>query len=503
MTPPKKVYSHYQNTAPLIDILNILKKQQDAAFYAPGHKRGQGINSSLSSLLGKKVFQSDLPELPELGNLFIPDEAIEKAQNLAAEAFGARRTWFLINGSSCGIVAAILAVCNPGDKIIVPRNIHHSITTGLIMSGAVPIFLYPKCDSKWNLPLNITPSILEATLEKYHNIKAVLIIHPTYHGICGNISEIVKITHSYNIPLLVDEAHGAHFQFHEILPSSALSAGADLSVQSTHKVLSAMTQASMLHIQGNLIDEHRINQTLQFIQSSSPSSLLLASLDGARQQIVIDGHKLLNKTIKLSKLSRNKINDIDGFSTLSLVEKKPEFYDLDITRLTVDISSLGVSGWQVDKILRTKLNVTAELPMLSSLTFIISIGNTEEDITALVKAFLKLKKIIHSSSSGIVIPSSPCNLKFFSSLSISPRDAFFASKKIVFIEKSIGLISGEMLCPYPPGIPTIMPGEVITNEAIEYLLKIKQQGGIITGCSNKDLKTIKVICSKSTNYLDS
>ncbi len=493
MTLPKNIYSHNQDTTPLIDILNTLKKNQDAAFYAPGHKRGQGINASLLSLLGEEVFKSDVPELPEIGNLFIPDKAIEKAQDLAAEAFGARRTWFLINGSSCGIVAAILAVCNPGDRIIVPRNIHHSVTTGLIMSGAIPVFLYPECDSKLGLPLNITPRILKIALEKYHNIKAVLIIHPTYHGICGNIAEIVKITHSYNIPLLVDEAHGAHFQFHKALPASALSVGADLSVQSTHKVLGAVTQASMLHIQGNLIDEYKLNQVLQLVQSSSPSNLLLASLDGARQQIVIDGQKMLSKTIELSELSIDKINNIEGFSTLSLIKKKPEFYDLDITRLTIDISSLGVSGWEIDKILRTKLNVTAELPMLSSLTFIISIGNTEEDIAALVSSFMELKKIIHTSSLRMTIPFSSYKSKSFSSLSISPRDAFFASKKIVSAEKSIGLISGEMLCPYPPGIPIIMPGELITNKAIEYLLKIKQQGGIITGCSHQDLKTIKVI----------
>ena len=493
MTIFDNICSSDQNRAPLIEALNVLRKRNDAAFYAPGHKRGQGISELMLSLLGKKVFKSDLPELPELGNLFVPDEAIKEAQDLAAEAFGAKRTWFLVNGSSCGIAAGILAVCNPGDKIIVPRNIHHSVITGLILSGAIPVFLYPQCYSTWDLPLNITPKSLKATLKRHGNIKAVLIIHPTYHGICGNIKEIVKVTHSYNIPLLVDEAHGAHFQFHSALPSSALSEGADLSIQSTHKVLGAITQASMLHLQGNLINENKINQALQLMQSSSPSNLLLASLDGARQQIMIDGQKLLNKTIKLSELARSEINNINGFSTLELINKKPEFYDLDITRLTIDISSLGVSGWKIDKVLRTKFNVTAELPMLSSLTFIISIGNNKKDIISLVKALIGLKEMTLSSCSELSIPYLSYESKVFSCFNMSPRDAFFASKKIVPIEKSAGLISGEVLCPYPPGIPIIMPGEIITGEAIKYLVKIKQQGGIIAGCDNQDLKTIKVI----------
>ncbi|ACB53765.1 lysine decarboxylase [Crocosphaera subtropica ATCC 51142] len=480
-----------QDTTPLIDVLTTLKNKPDAAFYVPGHKRGQGISDPLLSLLGETVFQADLPELPELGNLFAPDEAVAKAQILASEAFGADQTWFLVNGSTCGIIAAIVATCGPGDKVIVPRNAHQSVIMGLIVSGAVPIFLNPEYDPTWDLALSITPKALEAALKEHSDVKAVLLVYPTYHGVCGDIESIVAITHRYNIPLLVDEAHGAHFNFHKALPPSALSMGADLSVQSTHKVLSAMTQASMLHLQGDRIDPQRVSQALQLVQSTSPSYLLLASLDGARQQMALQGERLLTQTIELSKLAVEKIKEINKLSVLELKEKRPGFHDLDITRLTVNVTGLGITGLEVDDIFREKLEVTAELPMLSHLAFIISIGNTKQDIYKLIDAFTNLNNYFFSSSNCLF--SSSSHLLNPSPWKLSPRDAFFSPKKSVKIEQSIGKISGELICPYPPGIPVLMPGEMITSEAITYLRQIQQLGGMISGCTDTTLKKINVV----------
>ncbi|MDJ0728495.1 MAG: aminotransferase class I/II-fold pyridoxal phosphate-dependent enzyme [Crocosphaera sp.] len=491
MTISSNSFFYRQETTPLIDVLTILKNKPDAAFYVPGHKRGQGISDPLLSLLGEAVFQADIPELPELGNLFAPDEAVAKAQILASEAFGADQTWFLVNGSTCGIIAAIVATCRPGDKIIVPRNTHQSVIMGLIISGAVPIFLNPEYDPTWDLALSITPSALEAALQANSHVKAVLLVYPTYHGVCGDIQSIVAITHRHNIPLLVDEAHGAHFKFHEALPPSALSVGADLSVQSTHKVLGAMTQASMLHLQGDRIDPHKISQALQLVHSTSPSYLLLASLDGARQQMALHGESLLTQTIELSQLAIENIQKIDNLSVLELDEKRPGFHDLDITRLTVNVSGLGISGLEIDDIFREKLEVTAELPMLSHLAFIISIGNTKQDINKLINAFKTLNNYFRSSP-NFLFSSSP-HLLNPSPLELSPRDAFFAPKQTIKIEESIGKISGEIICPYPPGIPVLMPGEIITCEAIDYLIHIKQLGGVISGCTDTMLKKINVV----------
>ncbi|MDJ0658043.1 MAG: aminotransferase class I/II-fold pyridoxal phosphate-dependent enzyme [Crocosphaera sp.] len=491
MTRSSDSFFYRQETTPIIDVLTTLKNKPDATFYVPGHKRGQGISDPLRSLLGETVFQADLPELPELGNLFAPDEAIAKAQTLASEAFGADQTWFLVNGSTCGIIAAIVATCGPGDKIIVPRNTHQSVIMGLIVSGAVPIFLNPEYDPSWDLALSITPDALEAALNENSDVKAVLLVYPTYHGVCGDIQTIAAIAHRHNIPLLVDEAHGAHFKFHEALPPSALSMGADLTVQSTHKVLGAMTQASMLHIQGDRINPQKISQALQLVHSTSPSYLLLASLDGARQQMALQGEKLLTKTIELSQLAIENIKKIDKLSVLELTEKRPGFHDLDITRLTVNVTALGLSGLEVDDIFREKLEVTAELPMLSHLAFIISIGNNKQDIKKLINAFKTLNHYF-SSSPNALFSSSP-HLLNPSPLKLSPRDAFFAPKQTIKIEQSIGKISGELICPYPPGIPVLMPGEIITNEAIDYLTQIKQLGGTISGCTDTSLQRIKIV----------
>ncbi|MGL4883644.1 MAG: aminotransferase class I/II-fold pyridoxal phosphate-dependent enzyme, partial [Waterburya sp.] len=248
----------YSTNSPLVNALLQAAKQPHAAFYAPGHKQGKGSNSNFKNLIGITALTADLPELPELDNLFAPAGVIEEAQQLAAETFGATKTWFLINGSTCGVIAAILATCRAGDKIILPRNIHQSAIAGLVLSGAIPIFINPEYDVKEGLAYNLTSTAVKQALIEHPDTKAVMLLHPTYQGVCSDLAAIAEITHQYNIPLLVDEAHGAHFAFHPDLPPSAMSVGADLAIQSTHKVLSAMTQASMLHLQGNRVSERQI-----------------------------------------------------------------------------------------------------------------------------------------------------------------------------------------------------------------------------------------------------
>jgi arginine decarboxylase len=379
-----------QTKTPLLDALRDRTNHPHAPFYAPGHKRGQGISGPLVDLFGATVFRSDLPELPELDNLFNPEGAIAEAQDLAAEAFGAKSTRFLANGSTCGIIAAILATCGPGDKIILPRNIHSSAISGLILSGAIPIFVNPEYDRTWDIANSITPEATASALEQHPDAKAVMMVYPTYHGVCGDLRAIAQITHQYNIPLLVDEAHGAHFNFHPNLPEPALSAGADLTVQSIHKTLGAMTQASMLHVKGDRIDIQKLNRALQLVQSTSPSYILLASLDAARQQIALHGEQLMTKTLLLAEKARSRISLIPGLSVLEPLNT-PGFAALDRTRLTVKVSDLGITGFAADEILHSELAVTAELPMPQHLTFIISLGNTETDIDNLVKALTILE----------------------------------------------------------------------------------------------------------------
>jgi arginine/lysine/ornithine decarboxylase len=483
-------FANYQSQAqtPLLTALQVLSRQKEAAFYAPGHKRGEGISQSLEKVLGRLVFRADLPELPELDNLFAPEGVIAEAQQLAANLFGAERTWFLINGSTCGIIAAILATCTTGEKTIVPRNIHRSAIAGLILSGAIPIFINPEYDPLNDLAYSITPEAVEKALKQHPDTKAVMMLYPTYQGIGGDIEAIARLTHQRDIPLLVDEAHGAHFAFHRDLPPSALSAGADLTVQSTHKTLGAMTQASMLHLQGQRIDPERISHALQLLQSTSPSYLLLASLDAARQQMALEGEKLMTKTLQLADIARNKLAVISHLSILEPLDHSGFTY-LDRTRLTVNVTQLGLTGFEADAILRQQLGVTAELPLPRHLTFIISLGNTTEDIDKLLQAFTLLSQSPHSPvspSPHLPVPPSPHS-------PVSPREAFFAPTITLPVEQTPNRICAELICPYPPGIPVLMPGEAIAPEAIDYLRQVLALGGTITGCSDPTLKTLKVI----------
>jgi len=496
-----------QESTPLLDALRGCVRSPNAPFYAPGHKRGQGISDRLRELFGSQVFQADLPELPELDNLFAPEGVILQAQQLAADAFGADRTWFLANGSTSGVVAAILATCGPGDKIVLPRNVHQSAVSGLILSGAIPIFLAPEYDPKFDIAHSITPASISEALASHPDAKAVMMVYPTYYGVCGGIEVIAHIAHQHNIPLLVDEAHGPHFGFHPDLPMSALAAGADLTVQSTHKVLSALTQAAMLHTQGMRVDTDRLSKSLQLVQSTSPSYLLLASLDAARHQMATQGKELIEGTLALANRARSRINQIPGLFTLTPNHAgSPGFLSLDETRLTVAVSNLGIDGFQADELLHQQFGVTAELPSLQHLTFIVSLGNTDSDINQLIQAFEQLANEMNQKSGvkgqgaaegNLIIrcQSSITNYptQNFSPPPLSPRDAFFSSFEMLPIEQSIDRISAELVCPYPPGIPVLLPGEAISFEALDYLHQVLASGGIVSGCTNPTLKTLKVV----------
>ncbi|MBC1239356.1 aminotransferase class I/II-fold pyridoxal phosphate-dependent enzyme [Nostoc sp. 2RC] len=485
-----------QNQTPLLDALKANATRSHAAFYMPGHKQGKGISQPLADLLGKAVFRADLTELADLDNLSTPQGVIQEAQQLAAEAFGASQTWFLVNGSTCGIEAAILATCGNGDKIILPRNVHSSAIAGLILSGAIPIFLNPEYDSVLDIAHSITPTAVESALQQHPDAKAVLTVYPTYYGVCGDLNAIANITHQYNIPLLVDEAHGAHFRFHPKLPTPALAAGADLTVQSIHKVLGAMTQASMLHVQGNRIDSDRISKALQLLQSTSPSYILLASLDAARQQMALHGKLLMSQTLQLAQEARTKISQLPGLSVLEMPQLggTPGFVALDKTRLTVTVSNLGLTGFAADDVLDEKFAVTAEFPSQQHLTFIITMGNTTADIQQLIQGFTALAQEYRRTNATVknyiwqdFSPTAASNLY------LSPREAFFAASETLPLAKTCHRICTEIVCPYPPGIPVLMPGELITKSVLDYLQQIQGMGGFISGCHDTSLKTLKVV----------
>jgi arginine decarboxylase len=481
-----------QTNAPLLQALQTAAQRSNAAFHTPGHKRGQGISAEFANLLGMKAFQADLPELPELDNLFAPEGVILDAQALAADAFGAEQTWFLANGSTCGIEAAVLATCRPGDKLILPRNVHQSAIAALILSGAIPVWLEPEVDREWAIAHSVNPNQVTIALSQHPDAKAILLVSPTYYGMCGNLEAIAQLAHAHHIPLLIDEAHGAHFAFHPDLPMPALQAGADLTVQSTHKTLSALTQAAMLHVQGDRIDRDRLSRALQLVQSTSPSYLLLASLDAARQQMATQGKPLLDSALKLAAIVRTSLAKLPQFAVLQPDRAPtPGGVALDPLRLTVSVAELGLSGFEADEWLHRQ-GVTCELPGLHHLTFIWTHGNTVEDGDRLVKGLTAL------SQKALLTRPKPEKPRLTSSqfplplALLSPRQAFFADQRVVPVQEAIAQPSAELICPYPPGIPVLIPGEIITAEAIGWLRQILDAGGILTGCTDPSLQTLKI-----------
>ncbi|HBR00913.1 MAG TPA: lysine decarboxylase [Cyanobacteria bacterium UBA11691] len=490
-----------QAKTPILDALRHYVTHPHAPFYTPGHKRGVGISRPLADLFGSLVFQADLSELPDLDNLYAPDGTIREAQDLAAQAFGADRTWFLVNGSTVGVMAAILATCTSGEKIILPRNIHSSAISGLILSGAMPIFVNPEYDPDWDMVNSVTPMSIQKALTQHPDAKAVMMVYPTYQGVCGDVEAIAQLCHDSHIPLIVDEAHGPHFHFHPDLPPSALSCGADVAIQSSHKVLGAMTQASMLHLKGARIEPEAIRRSLQLLQSTSPSYLLLASLDAARQQMALQGESLISQTLQLAERAQQSLKTIPQLKVLETKISKG-FLALDPTRLNVKVTSCGLTGYQADRLLHDRHGVIAELPSAQSLTFIISLGNTQADIDQLVQGLAQIcpTQGTHECSSDptvlqrwqeeclFVHPSS-----FLISPTLSPRQAFFSQTETLPLEQTDERICAEIICPYPPGIPAIMPGEMINMSALDYLQQVLSLGGTISGCSDPTLKTLKVV----------
>ncbi len=491
-----------QTRVPLLTAIAQAANRDHAAFYAPGHKHGQGASEELRRLVGQSALQSDLPELPELDNLFAPTGAIAAAQELAAQAFGAEDTFFLANGSTGGIQAALLAVSSPDSHVLVPRNAHQSVFAGLILTGATPIYIASLHDDRWDLAWGVTAAQIEQALRTYPAIQTVVVVSPSYHGVCADLAAIAHCVHQHNSVLIVDEAHGAHLGWHPNLPQGAIAAGADIVIQSTHKTLGAMTQASMLHVQGQRVNRDRLRQSLQLTQSTSPNYLLLASLDAARQQLATSGTELLEQTLAIAQKIRADLKQLPEFAVLSqqhLSATSPNF-QLDPTRLVVDVADLGLTGFAADEFLHEQQHVTAELPTLRQLAFILSLGNRPQDGDRLVAALSALAQQVEPLQSYEGLSSTPLgNLSPPAPLAqppLTPRDAFFADAIAVPLEQAAGAIAADSLCPYPPGIPLVLAGERITDAVIATLQSIHQSGGVITGNPDYTWQTLRVLKPK-------
>ncbi|MCT2538109.1 aminotransferase class I/II-fold pyridoxal phosphate-dependent enzyme [Aquibacillus koreensis] len=480
-----------QNETPLFSGLLQHTMKKPIQFHIPGHKKGVGMDPVFRNFIGDNALSIDLINIQPLDDLHHPTGMIKEAQDLAAEAFGADYTFFSVQGTSGAIMTMVLSVCGPGDKIIVPRNIHKSVTTAIIFSGATPIFIHPEVDKNLGISHGITPVVVEKALQAHPDAKAVLVINPTYFGVAADLKKIVEIAHAYHVPVLVDEAHGVHIHFHDQLPISAMQAGADLAATSVHKLGGSMTQSSILNLREGLVSHERVQSVLSMLTTTSTSYILLASLDVARKQLAVKGEELINRTIELAQKTRNAINDIPNLYCVgSEILGSDATFNYDPTKMIISVKKLGMTGYDVEVWLRENYNIEVELSDMYNILCIVTPGDTEEETGMLVHALKQLANDTRITATEkkvqVSIPDIPL-------LALSPRDAFYAETEVVQLSDAAGRISAESIMIYPPGIPIFIPGEIISEENIAYIDQNMEAGLPVQGLEDESLQTIHVI----------
>lgn len=485
-----------QTETPLLTAILNYVNEDVIPFHTPGHKQGRGMDPVLASIVGRPTLALDLSLMEEMDDLHEPHGCIKDAQDLAAELYGADHSFFVVNGTTGGIYAMILTIAGPGDKIIVPRNAHRSIIGGIILSGAIPIFMQPEVDHDLGLAMGVTPETVEHAVRQHPDAKGVVIINPTYYGVATDLKRIVDIVHAHNMPVVVDEAHGPHLKFSERLPIQALDAGADICAQSTHKILGAMTQCSIVHCQNGRISIPRLKAMLQLVQSTSPNYILLASLDVARMQMATQGEKLIGRAVQLADWTRQEINKIPGLYAFG--EEKignPGVYSIDPTKITVTVKGLGLTGAEAERILRHHYKVQVELSDMYNILFLITLGDSEYEVQRLVDA-LRGMAAEHAGSSDFAAVVNAYSHDGYPDLPeqvVSPRQALFGRTRKVPFSESAGMICAEIVTFYPPGIPLLCPGEKITVEVINYCRKLQAADLHVSGPEDYSLATIKVV----------
>ncbi|MGL5415805.1 MAG: aminotransferase class I/II-fold pyridoxal phosphate-dependent enzyme [Clostridium sp.] len=477
-----------QERAPIYEALNWYKSQRIVPFDVPGHKQGRG-NKELREFLGEDCLAVDVNSMKPLDNLCHPTSVIKEAEELAAKAFGADDAFFMVNGTTSAVQAMIMTVCKEGDKIIMPRNVHRSAINSLILIGANPIYINPGIHSSLGISLGMSLKDIKKAIEENPDAKAVFVNNPTYYGICSDLREIVKLAHSYGMYVLADEAHGTHFYFDKRLPVSAMEAGADMAAVSIHKTGGSLTQSSMLLMKNDRINPHYARTIINLTQTTSGSYLLLSSLDLARRNLALHGEEIFEEVIAIAEYARNEINKIDGYYAFSKeIVNKDNIFDFDVTKLTVNTLGIGLAGIEAYDILRDDYGIQIELGDIGNILSIISVGDTRYNIERLVSALSEIKRIYTKDKKGIFDHEyiNPIVRK-------SPKEAFYSEKESIPLRECEGRISGEFVMCYPPGIPILAPGELITKEAIECITASKEKGSLVTGPEDMDAKELQVL----------
>lgn len=481
-----------QNRMPFVEALIAYKEEHFVPFHTPGHKIGGGAPQLLQDWVGAAL-PYDLGVMYALDDLHEPEGVLKDAQDLTAHLYGADYCWFSINGTTALIEAMIMGTVGPDDTIIIPREAHRSVISGLILSGARPVYMEGHFEERWGVPLGVTVDDVIATMEAHPEAKAILVVYPNYYGIGVDIKRIVEEAHKRDMIVLVDEAHGPHLPFSESLPVEAITAGADLVAQSTHKSVGSLTQTSWLLGQGSHIAFRRITQIHQMLQSTSPNYIFLASLDMARHQLATEGTILVNRAVELSMYLREALRSIDGISVMEYSDIADKVVNYDCTKVLIDAGNLGLTGIEFERLLRSH-HIEVELVQANHVLVLITIGDTESSVNALIQAVQAVRDEAIDQHAGAtkmhIIESSILPQPV---VRMTPRNAMYAKRERIAIDKALHRISGETIAYYPPGIPCVAVGEVITPAVLQYIKNRKALGYMPNGADDMMLETIWVL----------
>ena len=488
-----------QKRMPFVEALEAYRKEHFVPFHTPGHKIGIEAPQLLKDWMGPAL-PYDLGIMYALDDLHEPEGELKEAQELTAELYGADCCWFSINGTTALIEAMIMGTVGPNETIIIPREAHRSVISGLVLSGAKPVYMDCQFDERWGIPLGVSLEDAVKTMEAHPEAKAILLVYPNYYGVGVDVANIVKEAHKRGLIVLVDEAHGPHLPFSESLPIGAIEAGADLVAQSTHKSVGSLTQTSWLLGQGERINKRRITQMHQMLQSTSPNYIFLASLDMARHQLATVGKDLVSRTVELSLYLRNELHKISGVSTLEYADIEERVANYDCTKVLIDAKELGLTGVVFERMLR-KQRIEVELVQAHHVLVLLTIGDTKASVDALIKAVQAVSDEVLNGSyatdygldgnfdvlskDSVVLPEPVVR--------VTPRNAMYAHREQVPLRDALHRIAGETIAYYPPGIPCVAVGEVISESVLQYIENRKALGYVPNGADDMTLETIWVL----------
>jgi len=500
----RRVTTERQQQTPYLDALCEYAERQPARLHVPGHKGGPGADPGMLRAFGERAVSLDIPALTHGIDVGVDPTPFEQAQRLAAEAWGAKRAWFLINGASQGNLAAGLALAHYGSEVVIQRNAHSSAIDALVLSGLRPTFAAPEVDPELGIAHCLTAQSLERALEATPSAVAAWVISPTYFGAVADVAALAAVAHARGVPLVVDEAWGAHMAFHEELPDHALSLGADLVISSTHKIVGSLTQSAMLHLGhgadgpggAGLIGEDTVDRAVTLTESTSPNSLLCGSLDAARRQAAVHGRELLGKTMAALAKAREQIRGIEGLDVLDdRLAGRPGVFAYDPLRLAVDVRGVAASGYELAPMLREIDDINLELYGQNVLVAVFGLGERGLPEAARLVAALRTAVArvgLDPVGAGASFAAAPP----WGELVMTPREAYLGAQEVVPAAQAAGRIAAESLATYPPGIPNVLPGERLTAETLAYVQNTLELGGSVRGASDRLLHTVRVVVEK-------